>query len=429
MTGDTTAIVVGGGFAGVTAARELSTHHANVLLLEGNDRLGGRAYSTTFDAAGSVVELGGAWVSTRFNNHVNKEIARYGLALSESHGPETEFRWGTAPQGYGSSFPVTGDDVYDLERVAWQIGADARRIDPAVARDQQDLADLDISIADYLTRLQAPESVRRFFYGWASVGSGADESEWSALTALSWIAAMDNQIYGWFGAVSEKIEAGSGALLAAMLEESGATVRLSAPVASVDQTGERVVVTLRDGEALEADAVVVATAYNAWSTIAFTPPLGAAKSRAVETPHPGRMLKFFAVVDEAPEGLYAVGYDRQLVCVGTEKRVDGGYLVVCFCGTPTSVDPSDLGQVQAAINEVLPDARVLASLGHDWEHDEWARGTWMSSVPGVQSRDATELQALEGRIAFASADTANEWVGWIDGAIESGIRAAAQLAP
>lgn len=424
---NTTAVVIGGGFAGVTAARELSPHYDEVIVLEGSDRLGGRAYSATFDAADRVVELGGAWVSTRFNPSTAREIARYGLPLSESHAPETLFRWGTGPQGYLDGFPVHGEDIYELERVAWEIGRDARRIDPAVPRDHQDLIDLDVSVADYLTRLRAPDSVRRFFCGWAAVGSGAHPHEWSALTALSWIAALDNQLYGWFAAVSEKVDAGSGALLHAILGDSTAEVRLNSPVASVDQTGERVIVTLRDRSTVQADAVVVAVAYNAWGTIDFDPPLNDAKRRAQRTPHPGRMFKFFAVVDQAPEGLYAIGFEQDLICVGYEGAVDGGHLVVCFCGMKP-VDAADHAAVQEALEPIIPGVRVLATMGHVWEDDPWAHGTWMNSVPGVLSVDHTGLQALEGRVAFASADIANVWPGWIDGAIESAVSAVSALA-
>jgi monoamine oxidase len=53
-------IVVGGGFAGVTAARECALRGRDVLLLEARDRLGGRTWSKSW--AGTRIELGGAWV-------------------------------------------------------------------------------------------------------------------------------------------------------------------------------------------------------------------------------------------------------------------------------------------------------------------------------------------------------------------------------
>jgi monoamine oxidase len=227
--------------------------------------------------------------------------------------------------------------------------------------------------------------------------------------------------------VSEKVDAGSGALLSAILDDSKADVRLASPVKSVDQTGERVVVTIRDGDTVEADAVVVATAYNAWGTIEFTPALNAAKQRAQASPHPGRMFKFFAVVDRAPEGLYAIGYDQDLVCVGYEGAVEAGHLLVCFSDTPTTIEADRLEDVQKALESIIPGVQVLATLGHVWEDDPWARGTWMNSIPGVLSTDHSALQALEGRVAFASADIANGWPGWIDGALETAKSAVEQL--
>ena len=53
-------IVVGGGFAGVTAARECALRGRRTLLLEARDRLGGRTWSADWN--GFPIEYGGAWV-------------------------------------------------------------------------------------------------------------------------------------------------------------------------------------------------------------------------------------------------------------------------------------------------------------------------------------------------------------------------------
>ncbi len=53
-------IVVGGGFAGVTAAREAALRGRSVLLLEGRERLGGRTWTAEWH--GHATEYGGAWV-------------------------------------------------------------------------------------------------------------------------------------------------------------------------------------------------------------------------------------------------------------------------------------------------------------------------------------------------------------------------------
>ena len=79
-------IIIGGGFAGVTAARELGHKGIRCVLLEARDRLGGRTFTGTF--AGQQIEFGGAWIHW-CQPHVWAEVARYGLEIVESLRPET----------------------------------------------------------------------------------------------------------------------------------------------------------------------------------------------------------------------------------------------------------------------------------------------------------------------------------------------------
>ena len=74
-------IVVGGGFAGVTAAREAALRGRSVLLLEARDRLGGRTW--TAEWAGTSIEFGGAWVHWH-QPHTWSEITRAGLEVALS---------------------------------------------------------------------------------------------------------------------------------------------------------------------------------------------------------------------------------------------------------------------------------------------------------------------------------------------------------
>ena len=69
-------VIVGGGFAGVTAARELTMRGRSAVLVEARDRLGGRTY--TSDHGGHAMELGGTWVHP-LQPKVGAEISRYGM--------------------------------------------------------------------------------------------------------------------------------------------------------------------------------------------------------------------------------------------------------------------------------------------------------------------------------------------------------------
>jgi monoamine oxidase len=73
---------------------------------------------------------------------------------------------------------------------------------------------------------------------------------------------------------------------------------------------------------------------------------------------------------------------------------------------------------------LLPDGvEILEIAGHDWYADEFSRGTWSVYRPGQLSGSLLALQAPHGRVVFAGSDVAGGWNGFLDGAIESGLRA------
>ena len=76
----------------------------------------------------------------------------------------------------------------------------------------------------------------------------------------------------------------------------------------------------------------------------------------------------------------------------------------------------------------LPGAELLDHTAHDWAGDPYARGTWNHFRPGQVMRYETALRAGEGRLVFAGSHTALLWPGFIDGAVESGLRAGAEAA-
>ncbi|GAB4529487.1 MAG: hypothetical protein OHK0046_49440 [Anaerolineae bacterium] len=69
---------------------------------------------------------------------------------------------------------------------------------------------------------------------------------------------------------------------------------------------------------------------------------------------------------------------------------------------------------------------MLEVYGHNWAADPFALGTWANLRPG-QAALLRDMEAPENRLHVASADIARGWRGYIDGAIESGLRAARQV--
>jgi len=198
-------------------------------------------------------------------------------------------------------------------------------------------------------------------------------------------------------------------------------------VTAISQDEESATVTTAAGERIEAAAVVLAAPVATWSAIEFSPPLTGGKAEYAARPHRNRMSKVYFLAADLPADQMAFGdQSAPLLFAAPQYELDDGVLAVGFSAPPNLLDPSDGEAIAAAVAEHFPEARVLATDGHDWAADRFSRGGWNVHRPGQLSRFHGSLQEPEGRVFFAGADTAVRWIGWFDGALESGARAAAQ---
>lgn len=421
--------VVGGGIAGLIAARDLAEQGRRVVVLEARDRLGGRLYQDCFPGTDTKVELGGTWVMPRLMDEIGREAERYGWDIAGSDVGPLAFQW-IADGKICDSLPIAGDDIYALERALFEIGRDARRIDCTTPRDLQDLGDLDVSVAEYLGRMALPDNVYKLICAYSRIGAGADEADWSALMALSLIAAFDNSPIGWFAAVTTKFTDGTNAVIGDLereLGKLGVDIRLSCEVVAVEQNeANGVTIVTRGADDVRARAAVIALPITVWSKVRFDPPLAAAKTQAAQASHVGRMTKVWIKVDNVDRAVSSFGIDATFLLLQTEYFTPGCHILVGFVSPPASLDTGDDAAILRAVREHLPEADVVATTLHDWNEDPFSLGTWMASRPGQLSTSARGLLVPEGRLAFAGSDIATKWIGWMDGAVETG-RMAAQV--
>jgi monoamine oxidase len=419
-------IVVGGGFAGVTAAREASLRGLDVLLLEARDRLGGRTWTADWD--GLAVELGGGYVHWH-QPHTFAEITRAGLTLAET--PPTARAWWTTGTGRHSGSLEERDAI---ARRGWDRFVEGS--DRALPLPHEPLAALDelarfdaLTIAQRIDQLELDAEERDVLVAELESVSSGPLDEAGAVSILRWHAlsgrslALTQETGGQVVLVE-----GTGALLAAIAGQGRFETRLRAPVAAVRGAGAAVELRLRDGETLAARAVVVAVPLNALGAIAFEPALSAVKREGVALGQASRGLKIFirargpGLVQNAISPGHPFGY------LSTDRLLgDGTQVMIGFGLDAQRCDPADLAAVQSALDEILPGYEAVAATAHDWLADEFSRGTWAIHRPGWYTRYHAELQRPEGHVLLAGSDIANGWSGFIDGAIESGLRAAAQL--
>jgi monoamine oxidase len=106
---------------------------------------------------------------------------------------------------------------------------------------------------------------------------------------------------------------------------------------------------------------------------------------------------------------------------------NGETVVVAFGSVSERLDGTDPGAVQEALRAWLPDVEVLEVASHDWVADPFAGETWPMQRAGQLTQSLAELQRPEGRVVLAGSDYADGWAGFIDGAIESGMRAGREV--
>lgn len=446
-------VVIGGGFAGVSAARELRHAGLETLLLEARNRLGGRTF--TARSGGRLFELGGTWVHST-QPHVFAEVNRYGLELVETQGeiPERLLWWDgerareaglrelpslareavCAPPGGTPEAPTAV--LAGLARLARQMSdfhADARAALPEpygpLAGDAWRKADAR-SVRDRLDQLDLGGAHRGLLEGVLGASAHGDFSEASLLEMLRWWALSGHDLQRYSDSVARyRLRNGTISLIEAMLDDGRPEVRLGAPVAEVAHDADGVGVTTEGGERFEARAALAALPMNVLANVRFTPALHPGKLAASRERHAGAGVKLYLRLAEplSPLAIFAPE-SEPLSSVFTMADGEHGDELVAFGTDPGRIDAHDPGAVERVLQRFVPEARVVETVAYDWHLDPRSLGTWCVLRKGQASRYLDALRASEGRVHFAGADQAFGWRGFIDGAIESGTRVGRQLA-
>lgn len=419
----TDVIVIGGGFSGITAARELRRSGYKVIVLEARDRLGGRTFTTRF--AGAATELGGTWVHW-LQPHVWAEVRRYGIEIEEMKGAVAEDivyldKDGQRHTGKMSTlWPEFNDAVARLFEGSYDL----------MSRPAEPFADLrwfdvdGVSMQDRLNKVKMSAPVATMAdalfttYGSAAAKDVAwtDMMRWYALTGYS--ATNLNDVTSRY-----KVKGGTRALIDAMAADADADIRLSAPVRSVAHNHEGVIVTTASGARFAARALVCTVPMNVLKDVEFTPALAPMKMAASTQRHAGRGTKVHVILDKEYPMFsgWAPGGSAPINLIFWDGSQGGRTHLIAFGPSVSTLDIHDARAVEAALRRFIPDANIVESLGHDWNADPYAQGVWSVSYPGQTSRYLKALQTAQGRVHFSSSDWANGWRGFIDGAVEQGL--------
>jgi monoamine oxidase len=420
-------IVIGGGFGGVTAARDSQKNGQKTLLLEARNRLGGRTFSADFE--GHSIELGGTWIHNS-QPFVWAEAQRYDTGVIETPGAVADVMVIVTPEG--KRFELTMDQVTEVS-VGWDTYcAKGREILPRpydlLHNREAALAAEKIGAMDHLNSLEMTPLQRLFNEVMISLFVNSNARDMCYLEVLRFHQLSGGSFPQLMDATARfQIKGGTTGLIDYIASDGGAETRLATPVKSVQDLGDKVIVTTSRGEKISCGAVISTVPMNVINRINFEPPLPAGVTQAGKEGHPGRGDKVYIKVKGDLGNVAAASNHLPLNYVFTYKQSKDYTLLLGFGEGSDKVDPYDEESVQSVLQHYFPGVEVLSVMHYDWVNDPYSSGTWATYRTGWVAKYYDQFQKESGRIFFASGDHGEGWRGTIDSAIGAGTIAARKV--
>lgn len=445
MNKTTDVVVIGAGLSGLTAAYSLADRGLRVTVLEAKDRVGGRTY-TDQGYEGGPLDMGGMFVgATHHRSRALGEALGF-TTVSARPGGQMTFRIGgeivrAADGGYPRTVGAHEDFDAALSDAYGAIDELARRIGAHGPWDRPEHRELDRRTAATWLDEHVPDAlVREVVRLDLSVYFGADLAEMSALFLGQFIAKCEGMRAVQVTAQDRLWLGGSQQICERLAESDGITVVTGSPAHAVRWTDQQVSVEHGAGRTT-ARALVMAIPLPAGSAIHFDPELPRKRHQLQQRAAMGREMKFqirYSRPFWRDDGFSGEIVDADLGCLAFDgtRPADDLATMVGFIGG-YSYDlwiEKEESERQALFVELLADAfgpkarSPVSYIEMDWTTEPFTMGApVVYMAPGLLSATGSALAGSVGPIHFAGTEAAPMWTGYMEGAVQAGEAAAAQI--
>jgi monoamine oxidase len=443
--------VVGAGLSGLAAARALVAADRTVVVLEARDRVGGRTLNASL-GGGRITEIGGEYVGPT-QDRILALARAVGVPTFPTYNSGSNVLIAGGARSVYAAVPGLPDDPDVQQALLASLKLDASAKQAGVSapwKARQAKAWDRMSLDDWMRAEIPSEKGRAIFVAACQAIWGADPNELSLLYVLLYTAAAGNAknpgsflrlITTGGGAQEQRFVGGSQLVSEKLADRLGRRVVLRAAVRVVaqDSDGVRIVA---DGTTVQARHVILAVPPALASRLAYSPALPKAKAALLKALVPGSLTKAEAVYDRpfwrdaglSGQGVADVGPANTIF----DNSPPDGSLGVLFgfiggsSHAPWAKLPADQRRAQVLENlaAYVGDAARSPTdyIEQDWTKERWTRGCPVAhTAPGVLTKYGPWLRRAAGKVHFAGTETSDYWLGYMDGAVRSGERAAREV--